>query len=81
MDRALGRAHEARAHLDSFGPQRKGCRHAASVADAAGRDHRHVGLLPHRLQQDQGRDVVGILEPAALAAFDDQTVDAGIDGL
>jgi hypothetical protein len=48
MDRTLGRAHEARAHLDALGAQRKGRRHAAAVADATRRDDGNIGALAGR---------------------------------
>ena len=77
--RFRGRDH-ARAHLDAFGAEREGRRHGASIDHAAGRDDRHVDLLADQRQQHHGGDLARVLEAAAFAAFDDQPVDAGIDG-
>ena len=53
MHRALGAGHEAGAHLDRLGAQRKGRRHAAAVANAASGYQRHIGAGPNGLQQHQ----------------------------
>ena len=58
---------------------------AAAIArpshDAAGGDDRHVDLRADERQQHHGRDVARVLEAAALAALDDEAVDAGVDRL
>ncbi len=77
----LGRRHHARAHLHALGAEREGRRHRSAVADAAGRDDRHVDLRADQRQQHHGRDVARVLEAAALAAFDHEPVDAGVDRL
>ena len=79
MHRALGAADEARPHLDPLGAASKGRRHAATVADAAGGDHRHVDARADRLQQHQRRHLLGVLEAAPLGALNDQAVHPRID--
>ena len=70
-----------RAHLHALGAERERGRHRPAVADAAGGDHRHVDLRADERQQHHRGDVARVLEPAALAAFDDEPVDAGVDRL
>jgi hypothetical protein len=79
VHRAFGGADEAGAHLHGLGPQGEGGGHAAAVADAARGDQRHVDPGADGLQQHQGRDLLGVLEAAALGALDHQAVDAGLD--
>ena len=81
VHRALGRGDHARAHLHALGAQGEGRGHGAAVDDAAGGDHRHADLRADQRQQHHRRHLARVLEAAALAALDDQAVDAGVDRL
>jgi hypothetical protein len=64
-------------------PRRRGRTRRPSTArrDAAGGDDRHVDLRAHERQQHHRGHVARVLEAAALAALDDEAVDAGLDRL
>ena len=75
MDRALLGAHEARAHVDAFGAQRKRCDQAAAIAEAAGRDHRNLHLVGGHGNQDQPGRVVLAGMAGAFKAVDRNRID------
>ena len=66
--------HKARAHLDRFRAQREGRRHTLAVGNAAGSNHRDIGLPADCLQQHQRRHFLGILEATAFCALDNQAI-------
>ena len=81
VNRALGRRDHAGAHLDALGAQGKRSGHAAPIGDATGGDDRQIGPRTDQREQHHGGDIATVLETATLAAFDHQSVDAGVDGL
>ena len=72
-DRRFRTQQECASWLHARGAEREGCRHAAGVADAAGRDHRHPDRLGHLRQQGEGArlggQVVGEEHSAVAAGF------------
>ena len=81
VDRRLQRRHHAGAHLHALGAEGEGGRHRRPVDDAAGGDDRHVDARADEGQQHHRRHGRRALEAAALAALDDEPVDAGVDRL
>ncbi len=76
VDRRLARAHEARAHVDALRTEAQGRRHAAAVADAAGRDDRNLQRANRGRDQDHVRHVVLAGMTGAFEAVDADDVHA-----
>jgi len=70
MDRALDRAHEARAHVDAVRAERQRRHQPARIAEAARGDHRDLDLIGRNRNEDQPWDVVLARMPGALEAVD-----------
>ena len=81
VDRRLGGRHHARAHLHALGAERERGGHRRPVDEAARGDDRHVDLRRPRAAAAPSSTRARALEPAALATFDDQPVDARVDRL
>jgi hypothetical protein len=67
---------EARTHVHAFGAERQCRRHAATVADAARSDHRHVERLHRERDQHQTGHVVFPGVTGAFESVDADDVDA-----
>ena len=62
-------------------PRARAAAMVGAVDEPARRDHRHVDLRHDQRQQHHRRHRPRALEAAALAALDDEAVDAGVDRL
>ncbi len=81
VDRGLGGSDHCGAELNSLGPEREGRGHRRPVHEPTGGDHRNIDLGDHQREQHHRGHGARVLEPAAFAALDDQSVDSGVHRL
>ena len=81
VHRRLGGRHHPGPHLHTGRAERERGRHRPSVADASGCDDREVNPRCDQRDEHHRAHLTRVLEAAAFAALDHESIDSGINGL